>query len=132
MQELKFDTEVNFYIVILNFNFKKFDSNTFWSKSSTFYHAPSQIGNKGGLYFIFWFQNITYIFLGKVSKFQERFLFRFGVLLQKPQTGGAGFFIVSLFLIMATTQILYSTKIKILSLKTLINPSYTKGVKSTP
>ena len=35
--------------------------------------------------FKFWFQNISYIFVGKVTKFQE-----IGVMLQKPQGGGGG------------------------------------------
>ena len=46
------------------------------------------MAKREGLSFEFWFQNITYISLGKVTKFQEKMFCCFGVMLQSKTHKG--------------------------------------------
>ena len=56
-----------------------------------FNKAPSEnvvaMATRNDLALLFWLQNITYIFLGKVTKYQVKTFCWFGVMLQKPRRG---------------------------------------------
>ena len=62
---------------------------SFFFNLTDFKKAPSEnvaaMAKMKGLSFIFLFQNITFIHLGKATTFQQQTFFRFRVILQKPQ-----------------------------------------------
>ena len=99
LTEPKFGTGSNFQLPILSFNFKIRYKYILQKKNDfpfyfwlIFNETPSRnvvaMARRKGPSFIFWFQNITDIFLGKGTKCQENFLCCSGVTLQKSRGEG--------------------------------------------